>query len=107
MEEFDHIIAMDEQNLRDLQRRKGGKGKVSMFGAWDAECDPDGNDEYDTDVEEIEDPYYGGDEGFEVAYRQCVRFSKGWVKRVLSVDVDVDSMGKVTVRDNGKWGRRK
>lgn len=26
-------------------------------------------------IEVVEDPYYGGKEGFEIAYEQCMRFS--------------------------------
>jgi len=37
----------------------------------------------DTDEpEEVEDPYYGGADGFEVAYQQAVRFSKALVEIV-------------------------
>jgi low molecular weight phosphotyrosine protein phosphatase len=32
--------------------------------------------------EEVEDPYYGGEEGFEEAYRQAVRFSKGFLEKL-------------------------
>ena len=94
------MVAMDRGNLRDLRRMKSGEGEgVGLWGGWDLGFDREGNgggggvDE----GEEVGDPYYGGEEGFEVAYRQCVRFSRGWVKRVLGVDVDVDDGGKVTV----------
>lgn len=34
--------------------------------------------------EEVVDPYYGAcNDGFEVAYEQMVRFSKGFVEQVL------------------------
>jgi low molecular weight phosphotyrosine protein phosphatase len=33
-------------------------------------------------AEEIEDPYYGGDEGFETAYKQSVLFSKVFLERL-------------------------
>jgi len=38
--------------------------------------------------EEVDDPYYGGAEGFEVAYEQCVRLSKAWLKDVTGVEAD-------------------
>jgi len=60
---------MDRSNLYDLQRlqqrKPAGKAKVMLFGVHSG-----GN------VEVVEDPYYGGKEGFEVAYEQCMRFSK-------------------------------
>ncbi len=31
----------------------------------------------------VGDPYYGARDGFEVAYEQMVRFSKGFVEEVL------------------------
>jgi low molecular weight phosphotyrosine protein phosphatase len=30
--------------------------------------------------EEVDDPYYGGARGFDIAYEQVERFSKGFVK---------------------------
>jgi len=33
--------------------------------------------------EEVVDPYYGARNGFEVAYEQMVRFSKGFIEKVL------------------------
>ena len=72
---FDYIFAMDRNNLRDLQRKKphGGKAKLIMFGEF-------GGGER---VEEINDPYYGGKEDFEVAYEQCVRCSKNFLKETF------------------------
>ena len=56
--EFDHIIAMDHENMAVLQQLAGihpGKARLSMM------CD------YATRhrEEEVPDPYYGGDRGFE------------------------------------------
>jgi low molecular weight phosphotyrosine protein phosphatase len=69
---------MDRENLADLRalrerevKRKGGEegvGKVMLFGDFGGKKG-----------EEVEDPYYGGNEGFEVAYEQAVRFSKGFL----------------------------
>lgn len=68
-EEFDYIFAMDRSNLSDLrrlqQRRPEGKAKVMLFGEHSG-----------SKVEIVEDPYYGGKEGFEIAYEQCTRFSE-------------------------------
>jgi len=78
---FDYIMAMDRDNLRDLQRlrqrlpTKGGErqlGKVMLFGDFGGRKG-----------EEVMDPYYGGRDGFEVAYEQLVRCSKGFLRDVL------------------------
>lgn len=58
LEEFDLVLAMDSDNLRDIQRldKKGqATAAVKLF------CD------YCTEHShtDVPDPYYGGDEGFE------------------------------------------
>lgn len=59
--EFDHVIAMDQANHRDLLRMAppGTESKVSLLLEWDPKAPR-------TDVP---DPYYGGPEGFEEVYR--------------------------------------
>ena len=34
-------------------------------------------------AEEVDDPYYGGRDGFEIAYEQNTRFSKNFLKAVF------------------------
>lgn len=52
-EEFDLILAMDENNLRDLRLWPGARPeKVRMFMS-----------------QSVPDPYYGGESGFEDMYR--------------------------------------
>lgn len=80
--EFDYILAMDDENLHDLHRAKqravnkdrngGRKGKVILFG-----------DFGERKGEQVGDPYYGARDGFEIAYEQMTRFSKGFVEQVL------------------------
>lgn len=85
--EFDYILAMDSENLRNLRRARErvlgrgkdgkeeeeGKGKVMLFG----EFGGNGN-------EEVVDPYFeAGGEGFEVAFEQMVRFSGGFLREVV------------------------
>jgi len=73
---FDYIFAMDRDNLRDLQRihqRVGGKSKVMLFGEYAGK----------KKAEEVDDPYYGGRDGFEIAYEQNTRFSKNFLKAVF------------------------
>ncbi|KPM39056.1 hypothetical protein AK830_g7491 [Neonectria ditissima] len=76
-EKFDYIFAMDRSNLSDLQRLQKGnpdsKAKVMLFGEFSGGKRP----------EIVNDPYYGGDEGFAKAFEQCSRFSKNFIKEVL------------------------
>ncbi|KAK1992579.1 phosphotyrosine protein phosphatase [Colletotrichum falcatum] len=79
---FDYIFAMDRSNLRDLQNLKqrgnpDSKAKVMLFGEFSGGRRP----------EVVEDPYYGGDEGFSKAYEQCTRFSANFLKHVFP-DID-------------------
>jgi low molecular weight phosphotyrosine protein phosphatase len=83
MKDFDYVFAMDSSNLRDLQRvqrradAKGGKSKakVMLFGEFGG-----GKGRR---REEVEDPYYGGDRGFEVVFEQVTRFSRGFLEEVV------------------------
>jgi protein-tyrosine phosphatase len=62
---FDLVIAMDRDNLRDLQRMAGGtshRPRVRLLREWD----PEGGDE-------VPDPYYGGADGFERVYAMVRR----------------------------------
>ncbi len=55
---FDYVIAMDGENLGDVQRlhsRAGGSARVHRLREWDPR--PNGLD--------VPDPYYGGPRGFE------------------------------------------
>jgi low molecular weight phosphotyrosine protein phosphatase len=84
--EFDYIFAMDDDNLDDLERlrkvaikKKGseeGVGKVMLFGVFG------GKVRKGERGEEVQDPYYGGDDGFKTAYEQAVRFSKAFLERL-------------------------
>jgi low molecular weight phosphotyrosine protein phosphatase len=85
MKEFDYIFAMDSSNLHDLQRiqrrveSKGGKckAKVMLFGEYSGK----------KRAEDVEDPYYGADNGFETVYEQVTRFSKNFLaKEVDKID---------------------
>lgn len=72
-EEFDYVFAMDRSNLRDLQRlqqrKPNSKAKVMLFGEFSG-----------GKAEQIDDPYYGARNGFEIAYEQSVRFTKNFLK---------------------------
>jgi low molecular weight phosphotyrosine protein phosphatase len=86
-ETFDWIFAMDSDNLDDLEtmkgraRRKKGKagereglaeaGQIMLFGDFGGKKG-----------EEVVDPYYGADNGFDIAYEQMVRFTNGFLKHL-------------------------
>lgn len=78
--EFDYIFAMDADNKAHLDRarkrliQKGDltdkdAGKVMLFGEWGGKGH-----------EEVGDPYYGAKNGFDIAYEQVERFSRGFLK---------------------------
>lgn len=85
-DEFDYILAMDDDNLSDLLdlrrrevKKRGseeGVGKVMLFGEFGGRKRGGGR------AEEVEDPYYGGNDGFDVAYEQAVRFSKAFLEEL-------------------------
>jgi len=74
---FDYMFAMDSSNLTNLQRmqrsieKKGQKTRahVVLFG----EFNEDG-------AEEVVDPYYGADNGFDTVFEQVKRFSTRFLK---------------------------
>lgn len=82
---FSYIFAMDRQNYRDIldlrKRRKNGAGKavVTLFGAWE---EKDGKPKKGLG-EEVDDPYYGGRDGFERAYEQCVEYGSNFLRWVM------------------------
>ncbi|OWP52094.1 low molecular weight protein-tyrosine-phosphatase [Pseudomonas nitroreducens] len=53
---YDLILAMDNANLRDLKhlRGSGAKAELDLFLR-----------RYELEVDEVPDPYYGGEDGFE------------------------------------------
>ncbi|KAG5936760.1 hypothetical protein E4U53_000153 [Claviceps sorghi] len=72
-ETFDYVFAMDRSNLSDLKSlQKGGKAKVMLFGEFSGTGK----------AEVVNDPYYGGRDGFEKAFEQCSRFAANFLKEV-------------------------
>lgn len=82
-EHFDYLLAMDEDNLidlRDMVQRAKKKGlmsgkemkKVHLYGSFGGKSKD----------EDIIDPYYGGRDGFQVAYEQVTRFGKGLLEHI-------------------------
>lgn len=64
-DEFDYLIGMDSNNVRNLQRiqPKGSHARIKLFGEYG-------------DGKAIEDPYYGGKQGFETTYNQVLAYSE-------------------------------
>ncbi|ODV89257.1 hypothetical protein CANCADRAFT_65835, partial [Tortispora caseinolytica NRRL Y-17796] len=75
-ERFDYILAMDEMNVNNLMqmRPKNSKAKVMLFGEFR-------RDQKLPKV--VEDPYYGGSDGFQFNFEQIVDFSRGFIEKVL------------------------
>ena len=85
--EFDYVLAMDGDNLQDLRdmvvrgvKRKivsaeaaeEMKKRIMLYGTFGGK----------TKKEEVVDPYYGGGEGFVIAFEQMERFGKGLLKHI-------------------------
>lgn len=77
---FDYILAMDRSNLRNLQSMapKNSKAKIQLFG------DYKGTTSFDRIVD---DPYYGGDAGFETNFQQVSAFSKNLLDTIQENDI--------------------
>lgn len=92
--DFDLILGMDADNVEDLRRVRARAAKQA--GAAGAEGEGDGlarvmlfGDFGGRAGEEINDPYYGGGEGFETAFEQATRFSRGllaWAEQGRTAD---------------------
>ena len=93
-DDFDYILAMDGENLEDLralERRRGpagrGRARVELFGKYGGgrgrKGAEDDDDEDEDEGEEVIDPYYGGEEGFEIVFEQADRFCRGFLREVL------------------------
>ncbi|KAG5519085.1 hypothetical protein PMAC_002171 [Pneumocystis sp. 'macacae'] len=72
---FDYILVMDLSNLEDVndKRPKNSHVKVQLFGDYSLE----------NESKIVQDPYYGGIDGFEKNFMQLSSFSKGFCCKVL------------------------
>jgi protein-tyrosine phosphatase len=80
LRDFDYVIAMDRENLRNLERMasaSGGDAEISLLRAYDP--DPDGD--------EVPDPYYGGVSGFENVYDIVARSCDGLLNRLRALAI--------------------
>ena len=77
-ERFDHIVAMDHDNLRTLQRMAAAAGadaRIALLRSHDPSADGD----------EVPDPYYGGASGFETVYEMVHRACSALLERLRAV----------------------
>lgn len=74
--DFDFIIGMDEMNIRNIKRiqPKDSRTNVCLFGEWNTDGKFD---------KIVDDPYYGGDDGFQYNFEQIQYFSEQFLKREL------------------------
>lgn len=77
-EKFQYIFCMDHSNLKDLKKvqskSKSPTAVLKMFGECDVGCSPE-------DLV-IEDPYYGGMDGFRKNLSQVIRCTHGFLEMV-------------------------
>jgi low molecular weight phosphotyrosine protein phosphatase len=82
-EDFDYIMGMDNENVSNLRfikarivhRRNGdetGLAQIRLFGEF-------GGRKGGRKGEEVDDPYYGGRDGFSICYEQMGRFSRAFL----------------------------
>ena len=77
--EFDLILAMDQQNLKDILELQS---QASMnYGSHQIRAKVALMSEHDSQYpkQDVPDPYYGGDAGFEHVLDQCESSSRAWV----------------------------
>jgi len=69
-EEFDYILAMDKENLMLLQQRSPQQhvSKIQLFRQYDKNVDANA---------EVPDPYFGGQQGFELVLDMVEEASQG------------------------------
>lgn len=81
--DFDYLIAMDEDNLIDLREMvKRAKKKGLLSGEEVGKCYMFGQFGGKDAEEEVQDPYYGGRDGFEIAFEQVQRCGKGLLNHI-------------------------
>ena len=69
---FDYVLAMDNSNFQNIMRLEGSEQhshKVSLL----REFDPEGKGQ------EVPDPYFGGEEGFDLVYSILDRSLEGFI----------------------------
>lgn len=70
---FHYIFGMDDNNISDIERKKpkDSQAIIKLLGSYDPE-----------NILEIEDPYYGDADGFEITYQHVERCLKPFLDEV-------------------------
>ncbi|KAJ9124364.1 hypothetical protein QFC22_001164 [Naganishia vaughanmartiniae] len=107
---FTHIMAMDTNNLRNIlaARPKHSPAKVYIFSKFSHDPSISGA----SPPKSIIDPYYGGLNGFETCYRQCVDFSDGFLEmledgrlqELKGIEEETEKVAKEGKKKNVKAG---
>ena len=76
--DFDYLLAMDRQNLADLRSLcpDDFQGQLALFLPFDPQ----------STVDEVPDPYYGGDEGFTRVLDMIEAASEGLLREICGAD---------------------
>ncbi len=74
---FDYVIAMDRENLRNLERMAGETGSDAVIRLLRDYGSGETGDE-------VPDPYYGGSSGFETVYEIVHRSCQGLLQRLAA-----------------------
>jgi protein-tyrosine phosphatase len=73
---FDHVLAMDRENLRELLQLapdEAARAKVALLRSFDPAAPPGA---------EVPDPYYGGADGFTRVFEICMAACRGLLAHV-------------------------
>ncbi|MDB5694073.1 MAG: low molecular weight phosphotyrosine protein phosphatase [Alphaproteobacteria bacterium] len=83
---FDHIVALDRQNLRDLQRLqpRGSKAELSLL--LDHVAGREG--------QAVADPYYGGDAHFDTAWADAAAGATALARRIAATGLSPGQTGE-------------
>lgn len=84
--DFDYILAMDEQNLADIQQMQpeGYSGHISLF------LDFLKGGQEGQEGQEVPDPYYGGDQGFELVLDMVEQASSNLLDHIVARHLNAD-----------------
>lgn len=76
---FDYVLAMDADNLRDLQAiaPKDYPGVLTLFRSFDPTAEANAS---------VPDPYYGGEAGFDEVLDQCERAASGLLNHIFEAN---------------------
>jgi protein-tyrosine phosphatase len=72
---FDHIVAMDRQNLAELLRMKPAGGRATVSLLLDHLPGREG--------QPVADPYYGGPDGFETTWQDVTEGARALARRIV------------------------